>query len=51
MDSASPLALILVGQMEWRDRLRLQAYAAIRQGIDGPCRVPYLDRAQTVAYV
>lgn len=51
MDSASPLALILVGQTELWERLSLQAYAAIRQRIDVQCRVPYLDRAQTAAYV
>ena len=51
MDSTSPLALILVGQTELWDRLSLQAYAAIRQRIDIQCRVPYLDRAQTAAYV
>ena len=51
MDAASPLALILVGQTELWDRLGLQAYAAIRQRIDLQCRVPYLDRAQTAAYV
>ena len=51
MDAASPLALTLVGQTELWDRLSLQAYAAIRQRIDLQCRVPYLDRAQTAAYV
>ena len=51
MDSASPLALILVGQTELWDRLSRQAYAAIRQRIDVQCRVLYLDRAQTAAYV
>ena len=33
------------------DRLHRQAYAAIRQRIDLQCRVPYLDRAQTAAYL
>ena len=51
MDAASPLALILVGQTELWDRLSRQAYAAIRQRIDLQCRVPYLDRAQTAAYL
>ena len=50
-DSTSPLALILVGQTELWDRLSLHASAAIRQRIDIPCRVPYLDRAQTAADV
>ena len=51
MDSESPMALILVGQNELWDRLGLQSYAAIRQRIAVPCRVPALDRAQTAAYV
>lgn len=51
MDAASPLALILVGHTELWDRRGLQAYAAIRQRIDLPYRVPYLDRAQTAAYL
>lgn len=51
MDSTSPMALILVGQSELRERLQLQAYAAIRQRIDLQCRLTYLDRAQTGEYV
>jgi type II secretory pathway predicted ATPase ExeA len=51
MDSASPLALILVGQTELWDRLERQAYAAIRQRIDVQCQVPYYDRAEVAAYV
>ena len=51
MDAASPLALFLVGQTELWDRLRRKAYTAIRQRIDLKCLVPYLDRAQTAAYV
>ncbi len=52
MDTATPLALILVGQTELWDRLRRQAYAAIRRRIDDlPGRVPYLDQAPTAAYV
>jgi type II secretory pathway predicted ATPase ExeA len=34
MDAQSPMALILVGQSELWDRLRLQSFAAIRQRID-----------------
>ena len=34
MDSQSPMALILCGQSELWDRLKLQSYAAIRQRID-----------------
>ena len=51
MDSQSPMALILVGQSELRERFRLQAYAAIRQRIDLQCRLVHLDRAQTGEYV
>ncbi len=45
------VALILVGQTELWDRLSRQAYTATRQRIDLQCRVLYLDRAQTAAYV
>lgn len=51
MDSQSPLALILVGQTELRDRLGLQAYTAIRQRIDLQCKLGHLDRAQVAAYM
>lgn len=51
MDAQSPMALILVGQNELWDRLRLQAYAAIRQRIDLQCKLPHYDRAQVGAYV
>jgi type II secretory pathway predicted ATPase ExeA len=37
MDSQSPMALILVGQSELKEKLRLQAYAAVRQRIDIQC--------------
>lgn len=51
MDAQSPMALILVGQSELWDRLRLQAYAAIRQRIDLQCKLPYFDRAQAGEYI
>ncbi|MFC5532639.1 ExeA family protein [Cohnella yongneupensis] len=51
MDAQSPMALILVGQSELWDRLRLQAYAAIRQRIDLQCRLPHFDRAQSGEYI
>ena len=51
MDSESPMALILVGQSELRERLKLQAYSAIRQRIDLTCTMTHLDRAQTQGYV
>jgi type II secretory pathway predicted ATPase ExeA len=51
MDSASPLALILSGQTELWDKLKLQSYAAIRQRIDVQCVVGRLDRAKTGEYI
>lgn len=51
MDAQSPMALILVGQSELWDRLRLQAYAAIRQRIDLQCKLPHFDRAQVGEYL
>jgi len=49
MDSQNPMALILVGQSELRERFKLQAYAG--QRIDLVCRMPHMDRAQTGEYV
>ncbi len=51
MDAKSPMALILAGQNELAERLKLQSYAAIRQRIDINCRLPYLDRSQVEAYI
>jgi type II secretory pathway predicted ATPase ExeA len=51
MDSQSPMALILSGQTELWDKLKLQAYAAIRQRIDIQCVVGRLDRARTSEYI
>ena len=51
MDAKSPLALILVGQSELWEKLKLQAYAAIRQRIDLQCKLPYFDRAQVDEYI
>lgn len=51
MDAQSPMALILVGQSELWDRLRLQAYAAIRQRVDLQCKLPHYDRAQSGEYI
>jgi type II secretory pathway predicted ATPase ExeA len=51
MDSASPMSLILVGQNELWDKLKLQRYAAIRQRLDLKCELPQYDRAQTDDYV
>lgn len=51
MDSLNPMALILVGQNELWDKLKLQRYAAIRQRIDIKCELPQFDRSQTEAYM
>ena len=51
MDSQSPMALILSGQTELWDKLKLQSYAAIRQRINIHCVVGRLDRAKTTEYV
>jgi type II secretory pathway predicted ATPase ExeA len=51
MDSQSPMALILSGQTELWDKLKLQSYAAIRQRIDIQCIVGRLDRSKTSEYI
>jgi type II secretory pathway predicted ATPase ExeA len=51
MDSQSPMALIMAGQTELWDRLKLQSYAAIRQRIDVVCAIGQLDRIQTDEYI
>jgi len=51
MDAQSPMALILVGQSELWDRLRLQSYAAIRQRIDIQFKLRHYDRAQVGDYI
>lgn len=51
MDAQSPMALILVGQSELWDRLRLQSFAAIRQRIDIQFKLGHYDRAQVGEYV
>lgn len=50
-DSMSPMSLILVGQSELWDKLKLQSYAAIRQRIDLTCILPRLDNSQTHEYI
>ena len=50
-DSMSPMALVLVGQTELWDKLRLQRYAAVRQRIDLSCVLPHFDRAETQKYI
>ena len=51
MDSHQPMALILVGQNELWDKLKLQRYTAIRQRIDIKCEIPQYDRSQTEDYI
>lgn len=51
MDSFQPMALILVGQNELWDKLKLQRYAAIRQRIDIKCEIPQMDLSQTSEYI
>jgi len=51
MDSESPMALILSGQTELWEKLKLQSYAAIRQRVDVQCAVGRMDRHQTAEYV
>ncbi|MEQ6390397.1 AAA family ATPase [Bacillaceae bacterium S4-13-58] len=51
MDAQSPMALILVGQSELWDRLKLQSFSAIRQIIDIQFRLGHLDRSQVGEYV
>ncbi len=51
MDSMNPMALILVGQNELWDKLKLQSYSAIRQRIDMKCELPLHDRSQIGEYI
>jgi len=51
MDSQSPMALILAGQTELWEKLKLQSYAAIRQRIDVQCAIGHMDRHQTAEYI
>ena len=51
-DSTSPMSLVLVGQTElWEQKLKLQAYEAIRQRIDMNIVLGRLDRAETGKYI
>jgi len=50
-DSISPMALILVGQLELLDTLKRQPYQAIRQRVDIKCEIPGYDRAQVSQYI
>ena len=50
-DSVSPMSLILVGQNELLDTLKMQAYQAIRQRVDMKCEIPNYDRSQVSRYI
>ncbi|MDD4083700.1 MAG: AAA family ATPase [Sphaerochaetaceae bacterium] len=51
MDSYSPMALILVGQNELRDKLYKEQYAAVRQRINMICKLDYFTRKETEEYI
>ena len=51
MDSLNPMALVLVGQEELWNKLRMQLYAAIRGRIDIKCKLPGMDRSELEGYV
>lgn len=51
MDSMNPMSLILTGQNELWDKLKMQRYSAIRQRIDIKCEIPQYDRSQTEEYI
>ena len=51
MDSMNPMGLVLVGQSELWDKLRMQFYAAIRGRIDIKCELPGMDRSEVEGYV
>ena len=51
MDSYSALSLILVGQTELRETLKLQVNKAIRQRVDMRFHLPALNKAETMAYI
>jgi len=51
MDSANPMALVLVAQNELWDKLRMNQYAAIRGRIDIKCELPGMDRSELDAYM
>ncbi len=50
-DSISPMALVLSGQTELLDKLRLRRYDALRQRIDIFCSLPHLDPSETGEYI
>lgn len=51
MDSYSALALILIGQTELKETLKLQVHQAIAQRVDIRFHLPSMERTETVSYV
>jgi type II secretory pathway predicted ATPase ExeA len=51
MDSMTPMSLMLSGQHELWEKLKLQRYDAIRQRIDITCELSPFDRSQTDKYI
>ena len=51
MDSSNPMSLLLVGQSELWDKLKMQIYAAIKGRIDIKCELPGMDRAELTEYM
>lgn len=51
MDSENPLALILAGQTELWDKLKLQSLRAVQQRIDVKCFMNPYDYSRTKAYI
>jgi len=51
VDAASPLALIVCGQPQLRDRLKFQRYAAIRQRVEVWFHLEGMNRKETEAYI
>lgn len=51
MDSENPLALILAGQTELWDKLKLQSLRAVQHRIDVKCFLNPFDFARTKAYI
>ena len=50
-DSVSPISLVLSGQPELWDKLKLQKFTAIRQRIDIQCRLNNYDQSRTGSYI
>src|SRR5690606_30642283 len=51
MDAVSPMALVLVGQVELWEKLQMQSYTAIRQRIDIQCKMQLMDHSQVKGYM